>query len=123
MTCLGWMAALALLARSRARAELVARACHELRSPLTAARLAAEAGRSPGVDALAACARGGRGRRGRGLAIALEVARGCGGRLAAAPSSSGTRVILELPAIGGAAPARGGAPLANRLPRLRRLSR
>src|SRR3954465_10174351 len=43
----GWLAALALLARARAREELVARACHELRSPLTAARLALEAGRAP----------------------------------------------------------------------------
>src|SRR5689334_25189587 len=45
----GWLAALALLARLRARQELIARACHELRSPLTAARLALEAGRAPGV--------------------------------------------------------------------------
>src|SRR3954454_24171998 len=45
----GWLAALGLLARGRAREELVARACHELRSPLTAARLALEAGRAPGV--------------------------------------------------------------------------
>src|SRR4051794_4677159 len=45
----GWMTALALLTRARARAELVARACHELRSPLTAARLALEAERGPGA--------------------------------------------------------------------------
>src|SRR4051795_2515187 len=45
----GWMAALALLTRARARAELVARACHELRSPLTAARLALESDRGAGV--------------------------------------------------------------------------
>src|SRR4051795_3686501 len=45
----GWMAALALLTRARARAELVARACHELRSPLTAARLALEGERGAGV--------------------------------------------------------------------------
>src|SRR4051794_15979999 len=45
----GWLAALALLARARARDELVARACHELRSPLTAARLALEAGRGAAV--------------------------------------------------------------------------
>src|SRR4051812_32023019 len=203
----GWLAALALVARLRAREELVARACHELRSPLTAARLALEAGRAPGtvelqlrrvgralddlgaarrgrwahelvepveagelldgvraswgpvavglgrtlevedltgpcfvradrlrlaqavgnlvgnalehgdgpvsvraravdgvlridvadagpglpapVDALAALARAGRGRRGRGLAIASDVAHRCGGRLAAAPASHG----------------------------------
>src|SRR4051812_369713 len=45
----GWLAALGLLARARAREELVARACHELRSPLTAARLALESGRAPGI--------------------------------------------------------------------------
>src|SRR3954469_19219828 len=48
----GWLAALALLARARARDELVARACHELRSPLTAARLALEAGRAPATGEL-----------------------------------------------------------------------
>src|SRR4051794_37860384 len=44
---MGWALAFAcaglsalVLARARAREELVARACHELRSPLTAARLA-----------------------------------------------------------------------------------
>lgn len=47
MTAAGWLVALALLAvvarlewRARCRAELVARACHELRGPLTAAGLA-----------------------------------------------------------------------------------
>src|SRR4051812_46284910 len=210
----GWLAALALLARARAREELGARACHELRSPLTAARLALEAGRAPAtvelqlrragralddldaarrgrradelvepieagelldgvraswgpvaaglgrplevedltapcfvrvdrlrlapaggnlvanalehgagrvsvrarevagllridvedagsglpapVDELAALARSGRGRRGRGLAIASDVARRCGGRVAAAPASCGARLVLEL---------------------------
>src|SRR4051794_1456125 len=70
--CLGWVAAAALGARARTRAELGARACHELRSPLTAARLALEAGHGPGtvelqlrrlglaVDDLAAARRGGR---------------------------------------------------------------
>src|SRR3954453_1419876 len=43
----GGVCAFARLARLRAREELVARACHELRSPLTAARLALEAGRAP----------------------------------------------------------------------------
>ncbi|MGN6188878.1 MAG: sensor histidine kinase [Conexibacter sp.] len=41
--------------------------------------------------------RGGRGLRGRGLAIAEEVAARCGGRLAAAPSERGARLVLELP--------------------------
>ena len=47
MSVVGWLIALALLAvvvrrgrRERSRAELVARACHELRGPLTAAGLA-----------------------------------------------------------------------------------
>jgi signal transduction histidine kinase len=42
--------------------------------------------------------RGGRGRRGRGLAIAADIADRHGGRLVAAPSSRGARVALELPA-------------------------
>ena len=239
----GWLCALALLARLRAREELVARACHELRSPLTAARLALEAGRGTGtvelqlrrvgralddlgaarrgrraaelvepveagelldgvraswgpvaaglgrplevedltgpcfvradrlrlaqavgnlvanalehgagpvsvramqvtgllridvedagsglpatVDALAALARAGRGRRGRGLAIASEVATRCGGRLAAAPASRGARLVLELPVLGPDTPVTRspGAPLVSRLPRLWRLAR
>jgi signal transduction histidine kinase len=41
--------------------------------------------------------RGGRGSRGRGLAIAEAVASGEGGRLSTAPSERGARVILELP--------------------------
>ncbi len=44
-------------------------------------------------------ARGGRGARGRGLAIADEVARAHGGRLAAGPSERGARLVLELPAL------------------------
>jgi signal transduction histidine kinase len=56
----------------------------------------------PGLPApvaeLAARARGGRGRRGRGLAIARTVARAHGGELAAAPSHHGARLVLELPA-------------------------
>ena len=50
MTVAGWLVAVALLAvaahlqwRARRRAELVARACHELRGPLTAAGLALHA--------------------------------------------------------------------------------
>lgn len=55
----------------------------------------------PGLPApvaeLAARARAGRGWRGRGLAIASSIARDHGGRLAAAPSDRGARVVLELP--------------------------
>jgi signal transduction histidine kinase len=56
----------------------------------------------PGLPApvaeLARRARGGRGRRGRGLAIAADVAARHGGRLLAAPSTRGARLVLELPA-------------------------
>jgi signal transduction histidine kinase len=62
------------------------------------------------VTALARGARGGKGRRGRGLAIATAIARDHGGRLAAAPSERGARLVLELPA----APARGVAARAPR---------
>ncbi len=41
----------------------------------------------------------GRGRRGRGLAIAAAVAAGHGGRLSAAPSEQGARLVLELPVV------------------------
>jgi signal transduction histidine kinase len=44
-------------------------------------------------------ARAGRGRRGRGLAIAAEIADRHGGRLAAAPSARGARIGLELPVL------------------------
>ena len=50
------------------------------------------------VDQLTRRARAGRGTRGRGLAIAAAVAEEHGGRLAAAPSETGARLILELPA-------------------------
>ena len=43
-------------------------------------------------------ARAGRGRRGRGLAIAADIADRHGGRLVAAPTAHGARVALELPA-------------------------
>ena len=72
--------------------------------------------RGPGLPApvrsLARQARAGKGRRGRGLAIASAIARDHGGRLAAAPSERGARLVLELPA----APAGGvaaRAPLAT----------
>ena len=42
-------------------------------------------------------ARGGRGRRGRGLAIAADIAERHGGRLVAAPAARGARIGLELP--------------------------
>ncbi|HXE44673.1 MAG TPA: HAMP domain-containing sensor histidine kinase [Conexibacter sp.] len=42
-------------------------------------------------------ARGGRGLRGRGLAIAEDVAARHGGRLASAPCEQGARLVLELP--------------------------
>jgi signal transduction histidine kinase len=58
--------------------------------------------RGPGLPApvseLTRRAQRGRGRRGRGLAIATAVAAGHGGRLAAAPSVRGARLVLELPA-------------------------
>jgi signal transduction histidine kinase len=58
--------------------------------------------RGPGLPApvrsLTREARAGKGRRGRGLAIASDIARDHGGRLAAAPSERGARLVLELPA-------------------------
>jgi signal transduction histidine kinase len=57
----------------------------------------------PGLPApvadLARRPRGGRGARGRGLAIAATIAHDHGGRLAAAPSEHGARLVLELPAV------------------------
>lgn len=44
-------------------------------------------------------ARGGRGRRGRGLAIASTIAERHGGRLVAAPGQRGVRLGVELPAL------------------------
>ena len=55
----------------------------------------------PGLPApvhdLAARARNGRGRRGRGLAIAADIAARHGGRLSSAPAPRGARLALELP--------------------------
>lgn len=51
------------------------------------------------VPALTRGARRGRGIRGRGLAIASAVAAVHGGRLAAAPSATGARLVLELPRV------------------------
>jgi signal transduction histidine kinase len=57
----------------------------------------------PGLPApvadLARRPRGGRGARGRGLAIAATIARDHGGRLAAAPCERGAWLVLELPAV------------------------
>jgi signal transduction histidine kinase len=50
------------------------------------------------VPELARGARAGRGHRGRGLAIATAIASEHGGRIAAAPSEHGARLVLELPA-------------------------
>src|SRR4051794_13643720 len=50
------------------------------------------------VGALAAAARTRRGRRGHGLAIAAAIAADHRGRLFAAPSAGGARLVLELPA-------------------------
>ncbi len=58
--------------------------------------------------------RGGRGARGRGLAIASAVAESHGGRLAAAPSERGARLVLELPYADG--PASGGSIPVGRQP-------
>jgi signal transduction histidine kinase len=58
----------------------------------------------PGLPApvaeLARRARAGRGARGRGLAIAAAIAEEHDGRLAAAPSERGARLVLELPVRG-----------------------
>jgi signal transduction histidine kinase len=70
----------------------------------------------PGLQApiadLVARPRAGRGRRGRGLAIAAEIVERHGGRIMAAPSPRGARVVIELPAWHGqmlSADRRGGA--------------
>jgi signal transduction histidine kinase len=55
----------------------------------------------PGLPApvaeLVTAARGRRARRGHGLAIAAGIAERHGGRLAAAPSAHGARLVLDLP--------------------------
>jgi signal transduction histidine kinase len=57
---------------------------------------------SPVTD-LTRGARAGRGRRGRGLAIAADIAARHGGRLIAAPAPRGARIGLELPVVRGRA--------------------
>ncbi len=61
------------------------------------------------VAELARQAQRGRGRRGRGLAIASAIAADHGGRLSAAPSVRGARLVLELPAVAPRAGGSGGA--------------
>jgi signal transduction histidine kinase len=65
------------------------------------------------VAALARRPRAGRGARGRGLAIAAEVAARHGGRLSAAPAGSGARLVLELPVLHPAGSRAGDAPRAG----------
>lgn len=64
----------------------------------------------PGLPAplaeLVAAARGRRGRRGHGLALAAAIARRHGGRLVTAPSPQGARLVLELPLAGAPAACR-----------------
>jgi signal transduction histidine kinase len=64
----------------------------------------------PGLPApvaeLARRPRAGRGDRGRGLAIAAAIAADHGGRLAAAPTERGARLVLDLPAAGPQRPRR-----------------
>ena len=50
------------------------------------------------MSALTATARARRGRRGHGLAIAAAIAEHHGGRLTAAPSPAGARLMIEVPA-------------------------
>jgi signal transduction histidine kinase len=56
------------------------------------------AGLPASVAALTAAARARHGRRGHGLAIAAAIAEHHGGRLAAAPSDRGARLMFEVPA-------------------------
>jgi signal transduction histidine kinase len=75
----------------------------EVRLRCTAGRVRIEvADDGPGLPApvaeLAAGPRGGRGGRGRGLGIAAAVAAAHGGRLTAAPSARGARLVLDVPA-------------------------
>jgi signal transduction histidine kinase len=75
--------------------------------------------RGPGLPAPVAVLvrrpRRGRGTRGRGLAIASAVAGAHGGRLAAAPSEGGARLVLELPVCGAVA-ASGAGPAPTERP-------
>jgi signal transduction histidine kinase len=77
--------------------------------PISATARIAISDEGPGLPAavpdLCHRPRRGRGRRGRGLAIAAEVARAHGGRLVGAPSSRGARLVLELPVTTATGPA------------------
>jgi signal transduction histidine kinase len=55
------------------------------------------AGLPSSVEVLAARPRAGRGRRGRGLAIATDIVSSLGGQLSADRVSGGARVVVELP--------------------------
>ncbi len=83
------------LEHGRGRIELSA---HELGDRVRIEVLDDGPGLPATVAELAARPRAGRGRRGRGLAIAADIARRHGGRLASAPSERGARVALDLPA-------------------------
>lgn len=79
------------------------RGCIELSARLLGGRVRIEVvDDGPGLPApvadLAARPHGGRGTRGRGLAIAAGIVRRHGGRLASAPSDRGARLALDLPA-------------------------
>lgn len=54
----------------------------------------------PVADLVAVSRRHGHGPRGHGLAVASAIAQRHGGRLAAAPSAAGARLVVELPAAG-----------------------
>ena len=68
------------------------------------------------VSELSRGARSGRGRRGRGLAIATAIVSDHGGRLAAAPSVRGARLVVELPTVASGPAADGGASREPDLP-------
>ena len=96
---------------AQATGNLIANAIEHGRGAVEVLGCAEEPGRArievidagPGLPApvaeLARRPHGGRGRRGRGLAIASAVAASHGGRLGAAPSRRGARLVLELPTV------------------------
>lgn len=97
---------------AQAAANLVANAAEHAGGAVELRVHAAGAGRvrlevaddGPGLAALPRAPRDGRGRRGRGLAIAGDVAARHGGRLAAAPAATGARLLLDLPVAPGERP-------------------
>jgi signal transduction histidine kinase len=99
---------------AQATANLIANAVEHGRGPIqisvrrAGARIRIEVSDDgPGLPApvaeLVGRPRAGRGARGRGLAIAAEIAARHGGRVAAAPAPRGARIAIELPTRGGAA--------------------